>query len=256
MKNFVCVVVALLLISGASVLAQSPTEYDAIPPTMVLVEGGNFTMGDTFGDGHEDELPLHIVSLSDFYISQTEVTVAQYRYYVEETGKPMPEAPTWGFVEDHPILFVSWHDAVDFCNWLSSKTGDTYRLPTESEWEYAARGGQESNGTRYSGSNSVNDVAWTSANSGETTKSVGTRQPNELGIYDMSGNVYEWTGDWMGDYPSGKATNPKGPSSGTSKVIRDVCYVDSPDGTRICNRNVSSPTDKSRYIGFRIAKDK
>jgi formylglycine-generating enzyme required for sulfatase activity len=170
---------------------------------MVLVQGGTFTMGSNSGDS--DEKPLHQVTLSDFYIGKYEVTQKQWR-------EIMGNNPSHFNGDERPVEYVSWNDAQEFIRKLNAKTGQKYRLPTEAEWEYAACGGQQSRGYTYSGSNDINAVAWYGNNSNNKTHAVGQKQANELGLHDMSGNVWEWCGDWYDNYSSGAQTNPAGPA--------------------------------------------
>jgi formylglycine-generating enzyme len=219
------IIFPLFLFSGF-LLAQDNSEATRLGalsyPEMVLVEGGSFTMGDEWGMGSEDELPTHEVSLKNFKISKTEVTVKQYRQFCRETGRSMPEAPSWGWQDNNPMVNVNWHDAVAYCDWLSDKMDGLYRLPTEAEWEYAARGGKNSKGFKYSGGQSMHSVGWFSENSNSRTQAVASKKPNELGIYDMSGNVWEWCSDWYGKdyYANSPSSNPRGPSSGSNRVLR------------------------------------
>ncbi len=205
----------------------------------VLVEGGTFTMGDTFGDGEEDQKPTHSVSLDSFYISKYEVTQKEYKELIGYNPSKISG-------ENNPVEHVSWYDAVIYANRLSEKVGlkpyydisnitkdgdityatvtilggKGYRLPTESEWEYAARGGNQSKGYKYSGSNNVDEVAWYDKNSDSKTQVVGQKKANELGIYDMSGNVHEWCWDLDGSYSSSKKTNPTGALESYYRVFR------------------------------------
>ena len=232
---------------------------------MVFVEGGTFTMGDTWGDGSSDEQPTHQVTLNSFYISKYEVTQAQYR-------EVMGTNPSNFTGDNLPVEKVSWYNAVTFCNALSQREGLTpcyvidgtnttcnfnangYRLPTEAEWEYAARGGAQATNTKYSGSNTPGDVAWYYDNSGSQTHDVGTKQANELGIYDMSGNVWEWCWDWYGSYSSSAQTNPIGPASGSSRVFRGGSWNNITGNIRVANRGSFNPTGTRSYYGFRISR--
>lgn len=224
----------------------------AVPEGMVLVEGGWFYMGSN--DGEEDEKPVHKVYVESFYIDKYEVTVAEYRKYCTAAGKPMPEAPSWGWEEDHPIVNVSWEDADAYARWAGK------RLPTEAEWEYAARGGNKSKGYEYSGSNDLNDVAWFYRNSGSKTHPVSQKKPNELGLYDMSGNVWEWCTDWYSKdyYSQSPDKNPQGPWTGTSRVRRGSSWNYDLGGINDClvaKRNNHNPDLRLSIIGFRCAKD-
>jgi len=174
---------------------------------MVYVEGGTFTMGGTSeqgSDAFDDEKPTHRVTLSAFHIGKYEVTQGLWR----EVMGSNPSLNKAG--DDYPVERVSWEDCQEFVRKLNARTGLKFRLPTEAEWEYAARGGRKSRGYKYSGSNSLGDVAWYEANSGGGTHPVGRKSPNELGLYDMSGNVWEWCQDWYGDYGSSSQTDPAG----------------------------------------------
>mgnify|MGYP001804168081 CR=1 FL=1 len=168
------------------------TSLESISENMVFVKGGTFNMGSN--DGRDIEKPLHEVQVGDFYIGKYEVTQAQWR-------RIMGNSPSsFNNCDDCPIESVSWNDIQRFLKKLRKQTGQKYRLPTEAEWEYAARGGNKSKGFTYAGSNALADVAWYDSNSGNKTQPVGQKAPNELGIYDMSGNVWEWCTDWYGEY--------------------------------------------------------
>lgn len=186
--------------------------------TMIAVEGGTFTMGssDSDSDAYDDEKPAHQVTLSDYAIGETEVTQALWQAVMGSN----PSNFTGNL--QRPVECVSWNDCQTFITKLNELTGATFRLPTEAEWEYAARGGNASEGYKYSGSNVIRDVAWYWDNSDDGTKAVKTKQPNELGIYDMSGNVWEWCADWYNSsyYSSSSTNNPEGPSSGSDRVLR------------------------------------
>jgi len=204
----------LLLITSIS--------YGQNLPKFVHVKGGTFTMGDEWGLGNKDQRPTHEVNLKGFNISQTEVTVAQYRYYCEATGTAMPEAPSWGWQSNHPMVNVSWNDALKYANWLSNKLDQIVRLPYEAEWEFAARGGNKAKGYKYSGAKNIGDVSWYDDNSDNKTKAVAGKKANELGIYDMSGNVFEWCMDKYGGdyYANSPKNNPEGETEGDARVIR------------------------------------
>ena len=181
-------------------------------PEMVFVEGGTFQMGSSRGES--DEKPVHFVTLSAFNIGKYEVTQAQWK-------KVMGSNPSNFSGCDHcPVENVSWEDVQDFIRKLNAQTGENYRLPTEAEWEYAAKGGKSSKGYKYSGSNDLNAVAWNRDNSGSKTHAVGGKQANELGVYDMTGNVWEWCSDWYGNFKRYSETNPTGASSGQFRALR------------------------------------
>jgi TPR repeat protein/formylglycine-generating enzyme required for sulfatase activity len=222
-------------------------------PQMVYVEGGTFSMGD---DLNNYAKPIHKVTLSNFKISKTLVTVKQFREFCLQSGRSMSDydAPTWGWHDNHPMVNVSWDEAVAYCDWLSEKMNADYRLPTEAEWEYAARGGKLSKNTEYSGSNNADLVAWHKDNSGSKTHAVATKKANELGLYDMSGNVWEWCHDWYdeGYYASSPSSNPKGPSTGSIRVSRGGSWEHSYSCCRIVYRSYYPPDCGFEMIGFRV----
>jgi len=248
------------------------------PAGMVLVAKGSFTMGDTWGDGASDEKPTHKVTFTyDFYMGKYEVTFDEYDAFCEATGRSKPKDEGWGR-GSRPVINVTWWDAIDYCNWLSEKEGlpkaydDNgnlldkdgrittdpskvvgYRLPTEAESEYAARGGNKSRGYQYAGSSTIRDVAWYDSNSGNKTQEVGKKAPNELGIYDMSGNVWEWCSDWYGNYSSLAQTNPYS-NSGSYRVGRGSSWNCDAESVQVANRGRDSPTFTGLHLGFRIAK--
>lgn len=221
-------------------------------PEMIAVEGGTFTMGDSEGEGEADEQPAHSVTLKTFSMAKTETTVAQWKAYCSATGRAMPERPSWGWIDSHPIVNVNYGDAVSYCDWLAEKMDADYRLPTEAEWEYAARGGKLSKGTKYSGGRSLDNAGWFNANSNSQTQAVATKNPNELGLYDMSGNVWEWCKDWYGAYTAAAQTNPKGASSGTCRVLRGGSWYSPSAYCRVALRNYSGPTNRDSIYGFRV----
>ena len=215
---------------------------------MVFVQGGTFLMGCTSEQANcdSDERPVRSVTVSDFYIGKYEVTQAQWRLVMG--GNPS------NFKGDNlPVEMVSWMDVQDFIERLNAMTGRRYRLATEAEWEFAARGGRRSNGYRFSGSNHIDDVAWYDGNSGRRTRAVGGKEPNELGIYDMSGNVWEWVSDWFGTYSSSNETNPRGASSGSYRVLRGGSWLSDARYCRVSNRGNDSPGGRGSDLGFRLA---
>ncbi|MBE6346189.1 MAG: PEGA domain-containing protein [Lentimicrobiaceae bacterium] len=216
--------------------------------TMIKVEGGTFSMGATSEQGSDadsDEKPVHSVTLSDYYIGETEVTQELWEAV-------MGTNPSYFRGSQKPVENVSWNDCKEFITKLNNLTGMNFRLPTEAEWEYASRGGNKSKGYKYSGSNTIGNVAWYWDNSGSTTHNVKTKSPNELGIYDMSGNVWEWCEDWYGSYSSGSQTNPTGPSSGSNRVDRGGGWINNAEYCRVSNRSSFSPSDRSGNLGFRV----
>jgi formylglycine-generating enzyme required for sulfatase activity len=229
--------------------------------TMVFVKGGTFQMGSNSGDS--DENPVHTVTVSDFYIGKYEVTQKEWKEVMGNNRKG----------DNLPVEQVSWYDAVEFCNKKSRKEGLTpcysgsgknitcnfnangYRLPTEAEWEYAARGGNKSRNYKYSGSNTIGDVAWYQSNSGSKTHPVGKKQANELGLYDMSGNVWEWCWDWYGNYSSSSQTNPRGASYGSNRVFRGGSWYYNAFSCRVADRLNRNPGSSGNFIGFRLVRD-
>lgn len=221
-------------------------------PEMITVEGGTFTMGDTEIDSDKNEQPTHQVSLKNFKIAKTETTVAQWKFFCNDTGRTMPDTPSWGWIDNHPMVKVNYEDAIAYCDWLTKKTNADYHLPTEAEWEYAARGGKLSKGTKYSGGPSLDNSGWYDANSNNQTHPVATKNPNELGIYDMSGNVWEWCKDWYGDYTATPQTNPKGNTSGDRRVLRGGSWFYSASDCRIACRSYNDPASRHNFNGFRV----
>ena len=231
-------------------------------PEMVYVEGGTFMMGGTEeqgDDASDKEKPVHEVTLDNFSIGKYEITQAQWEFIMgttvaEQRDKANPSFDLAGVGDDYPIYYISWNEAVAFCAELSRRTGKTYRLPTEAEWEYAARGGQHADNMKYAGSNMVGEVAWYDGNSGEQTHPTGMKKPNGLGLYDMSGNVYEWCSDWYGKvyYSSSPSVNPQGPSSGTVRVLRGGNFVHDASTCRVSHRSSDAPDKRFRNIGLRV----
>ncbi len=217
---------------------------------MVAVEGGTFTMGATTEQGSDaeyDEYPPHQVTLSGYSIGQTEVT--------QELWQAVMGSNPSRFSGDlqRPVECVSWDDCQTFITKLNQMTGKNFRLPTEAEWEYAARGGNRSQGYKYAGSNNIGDVAWYSDNCGYTTHPVATKAPNELGLYDMSGNVYEWCLDWYGIYSDDAQTNPTGPASGSYRVTRGGSWFYIAWFCRVSYRYVITPSLADSFVGLRLA---
>jgi formylglycine-generating enzyme required for sulfatase activity len=220
-------------------------------PEMVTVQGGTFTMGDDAGD--KDTKPAHRVTVSDFSIAKTETTIAQWQKFCTATGRKMPEEPSFQQTEQHPVINVSWDHAMAYCQWLSDVTGKHYRLPTEAEWEFAARGGVQSKGFPYSGSNDPDSVAWL-AHKSDGTMPVAQKAPNELGLYDMTGNVWEWCSDWYSAdyYPVSELENPKGPKAGMFYTLRGGAWDIGLRNSRIPYRNPLAPMSRNFNKGFRV----
>lgn len=239
-----------VVLSGGSNLSNSP---ESITPQMVFVTGGSFTMGNNSSDAMEEK-PSHTVSITSFSMSKYETTVAEYKAFCQASGRTMPDAPSWGWNDKHPVVNVNFNDATAYCNWLSETTGKNYRLPTEAEWEYAARGGQKSNRYTYSGSNDLEEVGWSTDNAGGQTQATGRKQPNELGLYDMSGNVWEWCKDWYSEsyYSSSPLANPRGATSGSDRISRGGAWYGPAARCRVAGRGNSSPEDRRDDSGFRV----
>ena len=246
----------ITFMAAASVFAQG------IKPDFKYVKGGTFNMGST--SGLSGERPVHSVTVSSFYMCDHEVTQKEYR---DVTGY----SPSYFSGDNRPVEQVNWFDAIEYCNALSWKEGlepcylingsnvtfafwaNGYRLPTEAEWEFAARGGNNSNGYTYSGSDSLENVAWY-GNPNDETHNIKEKKPNELGLYDMSGNVYEWCWDYCGDYTSSSQTNPIGPSTGMYRIIRGGNWRGEADGCRVANRTIVNPARTFNNIGFRVVR--
>jgi len=258
-------------------IGGSPQVYD-----MVAIPGGEFSMGSPANEKgrRADEGPQHKVKIEPFWMGKTEVTWDIYDLYAfknmeKEMGARHPDPdksvqktdastrPSPPYVDmsfgmgrsGYPAINMTQYAAIYFCKWLYEKTGIFYRLPTEAEWEFAAREGGEADGYNYSGSNVIGKVAWYEANSEQTTHPVAGKAPNKMGIYDMSGNVWEWCSDWYGDYSSDAETDPSGPSSGSGRISRGGAWDF--DGPYCQNtfRDKVPPSDSNRSLGFRLAAD-
>lgn len=256
-------------------------ETDFIP--LVHVAGGTFTMGNDFAK--EEEAPAHAVKVNSFYMGKYEVTVAQFRAFVDATnytttaetegnvvfynqgGRALRRGLNWKYNtngvlhteddENEPVLFLSWFDALRFCEWMSEKTQKHYRLPTEAEWEYAAKGGNKSKNTLYSGSADIEDVGWYKGNSGWNMHKVGAKKPNELGIYDMTGSMLEFCSDWFDSkyYRYSEKENPKGPKEGRERVTRGGAVHNDAKDCRNTDRHWDEPYVRCNYNGFRVVVD-
>ena len=223
---------------------------NSVPFNMVYVEGGTFWMGATdeqAGDYSGDETPVNRVHLSSYYIGQTEVTQELWR-------EVMGTNPS-NFLGNikRPVEQVTWNDCQTFLTRLNELTGMNFRLLTEAEWEFAARGGNKSQGYKYAGGNTIGTVAWYISNASNTTHPVATKAPNELGLYDMSGNVDEWVNDRYGVYTSGEKTDPTGPTTGSSRVNRGGGWDGGATYCRVSYRGNGMPTSTSYHLGLRLA---
>ena len=226
---------------------------------MVWVEGGDFMMGCTSeqSDCGNNEQNVRRVMVDGFYIGMLEVTQAQWQAVMgtsiyQQWVKAINGSPTKGVGGDYPMYCVSWDEAMEFCRLLSNKTGKTYTLPTEAQWEYAARGGNRPDGTKYAGSNMIDGVAWYYGNS-DGSNPCGTKRANALGLYDMSGNVWEWCKDWYSyPYLSYDTNNPAGPSSGSHRVTRGGSWFNNALNCRVATRDYYSPDDREFFLGFRV----
>lgn len=247
----------------ASVNAKETTRL----PKMILVIGGTFLMGSNTES--EDEKPAHTITLDNFSIAQTETTVEQWKYFCNATNRDMPIGPEWDLNWKKilaPMVNISWEDAVAYCKWLSEKTGDTYRLPTETEWEYAAGGGENAsnsidnttdNANKFTGGKELGKVGWYMQNSGGNPHAVRLKEPNRLGIYDMTGNAAEWCHDWYDIYgASAVGLDPQGPLSGSGdmRVIRGGGWNDSEYDCRVTKRGFAYPKQKLLHVGFRVVR--
>ncbi|WP_264550370.1 formylglycine-generating enzyme family protein [Flavobacterium sp. N2820] len=247
-----------------------------IETDLIQVKGGTFKMGSKNSDtsAELDEQKEHSVTLNTFEISKFEVTVWEWKQFIKANKMKMPIKPSWGWQDNYPINGITWNEAIAYCNWLSTKEklqpcyskkgpnfvcnfkANGYRLPTEAEWEFAAKGGTNSKGFRYSGSDKLEDVAWYKVNSNGQPHTVGTKLPNELGIYDMSGNVWEWCWDWYNKdfYKLEKGDNPKGPEMGERRTVRGGSWDSKSNYVRPANRISTIPSKTHEFYGFRIAR--
>ncbi len=267
MKNVVLSVISIFFVSFLSY--SQKTE-------MVLVQGGTFVMGNDYSI-NQDESPEHKVTLTDFSIGKNEVTFEEFDRFCVSTGWEKPDDAKLGRGKN-PVMNISWEAAVMYCNWLSKMEGldraytikrdslattvlcnfetNGYRLPTEAEWEYAAKGGTQSKGFAFSGSNNPDEVAWYFLNSNGMPHPVGEKKPNELGIYDMSGNVREWCWDLYDKdyYKKSPESNPTGPTVGVRRVYRGGAWNFKIDFLRMTGREYMGPSKNYGNVGFRVAK--
>ena len=233
---------------------QPPPKQPAGIPEMVLVAGGTFQMGSK--DEFYKEEPVHQVTIPSFYLGKYPVTFEEYDRFCEATNCEKPADEGWGRGR-RPVIHVSWEDAQAYCDWLSSESGQAFRLPSEAEWEFAGKGGIHSKGYKYAGSNELDKVAWYYKNSGNKTHPVGEKAANELGLHDMSGNVWEWCADtWHENYKGapddGKAWTSGGDNS--LRALRGGSWDSNYDDLRLANRGIDDPLDRYYDGGFRVAR--
>jgi formylglycine-generating enzyme required for sulfatase activity len=255
-----------------------------VPEGFALVEGGTFTMGspETGEDRYEHEGPQRQVTVRSFYLGKHEVTQGEWRAVMgttvaaqRDTAQTAVKRSGWdlyGEGENYPVYYVSWFEAVEYCNQRSVKEGlspaytikgDTvtcdwnangYRLPTEAEWEYAAKGGNKGSAYLYAGSDSPGEVGWYTDNSNGASHEVGKKKANDLGIYDLSGNVWEWLWDWFGDYEDKAQTDPRGPDTGSGRVVHSGSWLHRARDLRPFCRGGSDPSTRAGFYGFRLAR--
>lgn len=278
MKNltFFCWFLFIAICSDAQNKNALVHKQNSAPDTSVFafVEGGNFSMGRNVGiEAHEK--PEHQVNVHDFFISKFEITYNDFDRYTDSMKLPRNGDMDWGR-SSHPVMVVSWLDAVGYCNWLSiqdhlipcyvingydviwSDTANGYRLPTEAEWEYAARGGRRSQKNLYAGSNQPGAVAWFKDNSDGKSQPVAGKAANELGLFDMSGNLWEWVWDVYDAayYQISPVNNPTGPVHGPYRVMRGGAWYNNADYITVSARQYHSPDFRQTSVGFRIARNK
>ena len=216
---------------------------------MILVKGDTYVMGASLLQGGEnkDEQVTHNVTLGDFYICTTQVTQELWNAIIENNPSKIKD-------KNLPVTNVSWNDCQDFIKRLNDITGMKFRLPTEAEWEFAAKGGQKGklNGYKYSGSNTITNIMWYSKNSGNRPHEVSSKQSNELGLFDMSGTVWQWCSDWYASYDTSQSFNPNGPIDGIEKVCRGGSFMSEAKECRVSIREKDMPNEISEDVGFRI----
>jgi formylglycine-generating enzyme required for sulfatase activity len=284
----------LLLLHSVVAFSQTAQSLVNVFPdstdNMVFIPGGTFQMGSEDGEG--DENPVHIVTVSSFYMSKYELTVGEFQQFVAATGyQTDADKAGWCYLwtnkgmerkeganwrcdamgnlrpvaeNNHPVINVSWNDAVAYCQWKSKTTGKNYRLPTEAEWEYAAGGGDPNirNRTIWAGASDENQLRQfinydgkKGADQYDGTAPVGSLQPNALGLHHMNGNVLEWCSDWYGTYSSNAQTNPKGEVSGTNRVLRGGGWNYSSKHCRLASRSSGAPVNRLNNFGFRLVRE-
>jgi len=266
----------LLLLTLSLIYSTAMATNNSDPATeFIPVKAGCFQMGNTFGDGYHVERPVHDVCVNSYSISKFDVTKGAFKIFIDSTGyrteaeigdgcyvydgiswgkKPGADWRSPGFPQDndHPVVCISWNDATAYAQWFSRTNNRNYRLPTEAEWEYAARSGGKHE--KFAGGNDIEALAWYSGNSGNTTHPVGKKLANGLGLYDMSGNVWQWTADWYDEsyYRNSPRNNPAGPLIGTKRVFRGGSWFYDERGVRASYRDFYVPGFSSSYLGFRL----
>lgn len=271
------IIVCTFVVCMTAVFARDG-ELEQIEKGMVFIKGGCFRMGNTFDGGDNDEKPAHQACVDDYYLGKYEVTNRQFAVFLNDVNKRGVNRELWFTINekehcyisgdignywvksgynDHPVACVSWHGATGFTKWVSEKTGNNYRLPTEAEWEYAARsGGRQEKWSGVSHESKLGDYAWYADNSGDKTHPVGKKKPNTFGLYDMSGNIWEWVQDWYDDdyYQKSTENNPEGPLKGSDRAVRGGSCDNPPKVLRAVNRVGYTPVGRGFDIGFRLAR--
>lgn len=277
MKKYLFAVSISLLFISLSAQKSKPATVKRAPVDLTkfaLVEGGTFKMGtDKPVEAHEG--PVHDVTVKSFYLGKTEVSFDDLDKFCADTKRDTNSIPgyQWGRGKQAGIM-VSWLTAVEYCNWLSEKeklskcylingtevkyldTAKGYRLPTEAEWEFAARGGNSSKGTYFSGSDAINEVGWFKGNSNDGPHAVAQLKPNELGLYDMTGNLWEWVWDWYDGnyYKTSPKVDPTGAESGNYRVMRGGAWYNDGTYANVYTRQNAAPGFRQNSVGFRVAR--
>lgn len=239
----------LLLSCGDGGVKSEVFTVNGVSFEMIYIKGGTYMMGSLEGsvEAEEDEFPAHSVTVNDFFIGECEVTQELWEAVMGNNPSGFKDNPML------PVESVNWFECKAFIDSLNKLTGKVFRLPTEAEWEFAARGGNNSQGFIYSGSDSIDSVAWYKDNGENCTKPVKQKLPNELGLYDMSGNVWEWCSDWYGNYPSESVVNPTGNENGYMRVMRGGSWLVAPEICRVADRSHGSPKGGGCIAGLRLA---
>ena len=267
----------LFVLSATVVFGQNEPEW----PLMVKVDGGSFLMGANKRDGaaEKDEKPEHKATVKTFYMSKYEVTVWEWKEFSKAAKRKMPAKQSWGWNDDFPITNVTWEDAIEYCNWLSKKHGykpayskvgpryvcnfesNGYRLPTEAEWEYAARGGKKGKGSKFAGANELELIAWYVENSEARPHACGTKYANELGIFDLNGNVWEWCWDFYDEnhymaVKKGLVQDPefRGPQRGEKRIVKGGSWDSKVSFCRISNKVATLPGNTYEFYGIRLVQ--